>query len=90
MLSLDHLVVGSANLKCGTVLHRGITRCFNANWWDACCVPDAQTLCWVWKIGIYLEAIAPNPAVPEPSRSRWFDLDNFSGPARLSNWALRC
>lgn len=37
--------------------------------------------------GLYLEAIAPNPAVPEPTRSRWYDLDRFEGPARLSNWA---
>ncbi|WP_299297340.1 VOC family protein [uncultured Tateyamaria sp.] len=36
---------------------------------------------------LYLEAIAPNPAVPAPVRPRWYDLDRFSGPARLSNWA---
>ncbi|APX10988.1 VOC family protein [Tateyamaria omphalii] len=37
--------------------------------------------------GLYLEAIAPNPAVPAPARPRWYDLDRFEGPARLSNWA---
>ena len=37
--------------------------------------------------GLYLEAIAPNPAVPAPTRPRWYDLDRFAGPARLSNWA---
>ncbi|MEL7133528.1 MAG: VOC family protein, partial [Pseudomonadota bacterium] len=37
--------------------------------------------------GIYIEAIAPNPAVPAPTRPRWYDLDRFSGAARLSNWA---
>ncbi|MFL4472000.1 VOC family protein [Tateyamaria armeniaca] len=37
--------------------------------------------------GIYLEAIAPDPAAPKPQRPRWYDLDRFSGPARLSNWA---
>lgn len=37
--------------------------------------------------GLYLEAIAPNPAVAPPTRARWYDLDRFSGPARLSNWA---
>lgn len=36
--------------------------------------------------GIYLEAIAPNPAAPKPARPRWFDLDRFEGPPRLSNW----
>ncbi|MEO0401903.1 MAG: VOC family protein [Pseudomonadota bacterium] len=37
--------------------------------------------------GLYLEAIAPNPAVPDPVRPRWYDLDRFEGPPRLSNWA---
>ncbi|WP_147103565.1 VOC family protein [Tateyamaria sp. syn59] len=37
--------------------------------------------------GLYLEAIAPNPNVPEPTRPRWYDLDRFEGLARLSNWA---
>lgn len=37
--------------------------------------------------GLYLEAIAPDPSAPAPVRPRWYDLDRFSGPARLSNWA---
>ncbi len=37
--------------------------------------------------GLYLEAIAPDPAKSQPDRPRWFDLDRFAGPARLSNWA---
>ena len=40
--------------------------------------------------GLYLEAIAANPAAPRPDRPRWFDLDRFSGPARLTNWICRC
>ncbi|MCB1339641.1 MAG: VOC family protein [Pseudooceanicola sp.] len=36
--------------------------------------------------GIYLEAIAIDPAAPPPGRPRWFDLDRFSGRARLTNW----
>lgn len=39
--------------------------------------------------GLYLEAIAIDPAAPDPGRARWFDLDNFQGPARLSNWICR-
>jgi hypothetical protein len=38
----------------------------------------------------YLEAIAANPAAPEPDRPRWFDLDRFSGAPRLTNWICRC
>lgn len=40
--------------------------------------------------GIYLEVIAINPEAPDPERPRWFDLDNFSGPPRLTNWVVRC
>ncbi|NVO54519.1 VOC family protein [Rhodobacteraceae bacterium B1Z28] len=36
--------------------------------------------------GLYLEAIAIDPEAPNPGRPRWFDLDNFSGPPRLTNW----
>lgn len=36
--------------------------------------------------GLYLEAISINPDAPEPDRPRWFDLDNFTGPPRLTNW----
>lgn len=39
--------------------------------------------------GLYLEAIAINPAAPRPDRPRWFDLDRFSGPPRLTNWICR-
>jgi Glyoxalase-like domain len=40
--------------------------------------------------GLYLEAIAINPDGAVPKRARWFDLDRFSGAARLSNWICRC
>ncbi|MGB5865726.1 MAG: VOC family protein [Sulfitobacter sp.] len=40
--------------------------------------------------GLYLEAIAINPAAPAPGRARWFDLDNFTGAPRLTNWICRC
>ncbi len=36
--------------------------------------------------GLYLEAIAADPDAPPPDRPRWFDLDTFDGPARLTNW----
>ena len=39
--------------------------------------------------GLYLEAIAADPDAPAPDRPRWFDLDHFSGPARLTNWICR-
>lgn len=36
--------------------------------------------------GLYLEAIAIDPNAAQPTRPRWFDLDRFTGPARLTNW----
>lgn len=39
--------------------------------------------------GLYLEAIAINPGAPTPGRPRWFDLDQFSDDARLTNWICR-
>jgi len=39
--------------------------------------------------GLYLEAIAINPDAPNPDRPRWFDLDRFQGPPRLTNWICR-
>lgn len=38
----------------------------------------------------YLEVIAVNPAAPAPGRARWFDLDRFAGPPRLTNWVAAC
>lgn len=37
----------------------------------------------------YLEVIAIDPDAPQPGHSRWFRLDEFSGPPRLSNWIVR-
>ena len=39
--------------------------------------------------GLYLEAIAINPEAASPSRPRWFDLDRFTGPPRITNWIAR-
>lgn len=39
---------------------------------------------------LYLEVIAINPDAPCPAWPRWFDLDRFAGPPRLTNWIARC
>ncbi|WP_306044496.1 VOC family protein [Nioella sp. MMSF_3534] len=38
----------------------------------------------------YLEVIAINPAAPGPDQPRWFDIDNFAGTPRMTNWICRC
>lgn len=40
--------------------------------------------------GLYLEAIAVDPAAVPQRRPRWFDLDRFGGAPRISNWICRC
>lgn len=39
--------------------------------------------------GLYLEAIATNPAATPKQSPRWFDLDRFQGAARLACWICR-
>lgn len=39
---------------------------------------------------IYLEVIAIDPSAPKPKHPRWFDLDNFTGSPRLTNWIVAC
>ena len=41
------------------------------------------------EYGLYLEAIAIDPEAQPQEQPRWFDLDRFTGPARLNNWILR-
>lgn len=38
----------------------------------------------------YLEVIAINPDAPGPDQPRWFDIDNFAGAPRVTNWICRC
>lgn len=37
----------------------------------------------------YLEVIAVDPAAPAPARARWYGLDRFRGPPRVTNWVAR-
>ena len=39
---------------------------------------------------LYLEVIAADPSAAKPAWPRWFDLDNFAGPPRLTNWVAQC
>ncbi|KIT16170.1 hypothetical protein jaqu_21320 [Jannaschia aquimarina] len=39
--------------------------------------------------GPYLEAITIDPDGTAPNRPRWYALDDRTGPAALTNWALR-
>ena len=40
--------------------------------------------------GLYLECIAVDTKAKKPKHPRWFNLDNFFGKPRLSNWVCSC
>lgn len=88
MAELDHLVVSAATVEAG------------AEWVSALLGVPLETggkhalmgthnrLLGLGP-GTYLEVIAIDPDVPPPHRPRWFGLDAFSGPPRLTHWVLR-
>jgi len=88
MLELDHLAVGCESLEAGR------------DWVEAalgCALqPGGQhahfgthNLLLGLEHGHYLEVIAVDPVAPPLGYARWFDLDRFTGPPRLSNWICR-
>ena len=88
MLTLDHLAVSALTLPDGVAavqdalgvkLHQGGKH------------PHMATHNCLLALGdIYLEVIATDPAAPAPAWPRWFDLDRFAGPPRLTNWVAAC
>ncbi len=88
MLELDHIAISAETLDEG--------RCFVE---DTLGVPmqaggehavfHTHNALLGLEDGLYLEAIAVNPDAPVPDRPRWFDLDRFMGPPRLTNWICR-
>lgn len=88
MLRLDHLAVSAGSLAEGVA------------WVEAALgVPMAAggvhplmgTHNRLLSLGdLYLEVIAVDPDAPAPAWPRWFDLDRFAGPPRLTNWVARC
>jgi catechol 2,3-dioxygenase-like lactoylglutathione lyase family enzyme len=87
MLRLDHLAVSVSRLEDGvTWLERvlGVTMAGGGKH------PHMGTHNWLLGLGdLYLEIIAVDPDAPRPAWARWFDLDAFSGPPRLTNWVCR-
>lgn len=88
MLELDHIVVCASTLDEGTghveallgvPLEAGGQHAF---------MGTHNTLLSLGP-GQYLEVIAIDPDAPSPNRPRWFGLDDFKGPPRLTNWVCR-
>jgi hypothetical protein len=89
MLILDHLAVSAVTLAEGTATVEaalGVTLAPGGQH------PHMATHNRLLSLGpdLYLEVIAADPAQPRPAWPRWFDLDRFTGPPRLTNWICRC
>jgi hypothetical protein len=86
MMSFDHLVVGAPTLQAAQAHIEEALGVRMQPGGEHAVFQTHNALLGLGD-GLYLEAIAPNPGVPAPVRPRWYDLDRFTGPARLSNWA---
>lgn len=88
MLRLDHLAVSATTLHDGVAwVERALGVALMPGGKHAHMSTHNQLL----GLGdIYLEVIATDPSAPAPDWPRWFDLDNFTGPPRLTNWIAAC
>lgn len=89
MLTLDHLAISCTDLASGA---EAVEEALGLPLAPGGQHPHMATHNRLLSLGpdLYLEVIAPDPAQPRPAWPRWFDLDRFSGPARLTNWICRC
>jgi hypothetical protein len=87
-MRLDHLAVSAATLAEGVA---AVEAALGVTLAPGGVHPHMGTHNRLLGLGdIYLEVIAPDPAAPAPAWPRWFDLDRFSGPPRLTNWIAAC
>jgi hypothetical protein len=87
MLGFDHLAVSAADLAEGVAWVEetlGVTMAGGGKH------PHMATHNRLLGLGdLYLEVIAVDPDAPRPNWPRWFDLDNFQGRPRFTNWVAR-
>lgn len=87
MLALDHIAVSAASLEEGAAFVEMVLGVPLAGGGKH---PHMGTHNRLLSLGdLYLEVIAIDPAAPKPAHPRWFDLDHFAGPPRLTNWICR-
>ncbi len=87
MLTFDHLAVSASTLEEGVAAVEAALGVAMAGGGKH---PYMSTHNRLLGLGdLYLEVIAADPAAPRPAWPRWFDLDNFAGRPRLTNWIAR-
>ncbi len=87
LLELDHLAASCVSLpEGGEMLKRrlGVDTVIRG---EHPAMGTHNLLCGMGPL--YFEVIAINPDAKGPDRPRWFNLNRFSGPPRLTNWILR-
>lgn len=88
MLTLDHIAISAANLAEGVEWVENALGVSLAPGGAHALMSTHNRLLGLGDI--YLEVITIDPAAPNPPHPRWFDLDNFTGGPRLTNWIVAC
>ncbi len=84
MLRLDHLAVVAGDLETGVAAVEAALGVMLAPGGKH---PTMATHNRLLGLGdLYLEVIAADPGTPRPNHPRWFRMDEFVGPPRLTNW----
>ncbi|MEM9350589.1 MAG: VOC family protein [Pseudomonadota bacterium] len=87
MLTLDHIAVAAGDLASGA---DAVERALGVPLQPGGQHPDFGTHNRLLGLRAeYLEVIAVDPSAPPLGRARWFHLDAFAGPPRLTNWIVR-
>lgn len=89
MLALDHLAVSCLTLEDGVQAVEAALGVALAGGGQHAHMATHNRLLSLGP-DLYLEVIAADPSQPRPAWPRWFDLDRFAGPPRLTNWICRC
>lgn len=88
MLRFDHLAVSALDLAEGVAAVEAALGVALAGGGQH---PHMATHNRLLALGdLYLEVIAVDPVQVAPLWPRWFDLDNFRGSPRLTNWIVCC
>jgi Glyoxalase-like domain len=87
-MKLDHLAVAAGSLAEGVAVVEAALGMALAGGGQHLAMGTHNRLLGLGDV--YLEVIAVDPALPAPGRPRWFDLDRFQGPPRLTNWIVAC
>lgn len=88
MIVFDHLAVSAATLEAGVAHVEDALGVALASGGKHAHMSTHNRLLGLGDL--YLEVIAADPDAPAPGWPRWFDLDNFAGPPRITNWVARC